>query len=80
ALASGMPRRAGTGVLIAAGALTPLVAGAPGLVALAVTLAAFYILRQAMKHRIGGTTGDTAGALVELTEAVALLAGSGLYF
>ena len=76
-LASGLPRRAGTGVLIAAGAFTPLMAGAPGLVVLAVTLAAFYILRQAMKHRIGGTTGDTAGALVEISEAVALITGSG---
>ncbi len=83
ALASGLPRRAGTGVLIAAGALALFLAGAPGLLVLALTLAAFYSLRQAMKRRIGGTTGDTAGALVELTEAVALLAallvGSGLY-
>ena len=76
ALASGLPRRAGTGVLIAAGALTPLLAGATGLLALASTLAAFYILRLAMTQRIGGTTGDTAGALVEVAEAVALLAGS----
>ncbi len=76
ALASGLPRRAGTGVLIAAGALTPLLAGAAGLLILACTLAAIYILRRAMKQRIGGTTGDTAGALVEIAEAIALIAGS----
>ncbi len=29
-----------------------------------------------MTQRIGGTTGDTAGALVEIAEAVAILAGS----
>jgi adenosylcobinamide-GDP ribazoletransferase len=76
ALASGLPRRAGTGVLIAASALTPLLAGAAGLLTLASTLAAFYILRRAMTRRIGGTTGDTAGALVEIAEAIALLAGA----
>lgn len=75
ALASGLPRRAGTGVLIAASALT-LLAGAAGLLTLASTLAAFYILRRAMTRRIGGTTGDTAGALVEIAEAIALLAGA----
>ncbi|MEE9395374.1 MAG: adenosylcobinamide-GDP ribazoletransferase [Methylococcales bacterium] len=32
----------------------------------------FVILRQIMINRIGGTTGDTAGALVELTEATIL--------
>ena len=31
-------------------------------------------LRRSMVSRIGGTTGDTAGALIELLEAGALLA------
>src|SRR5690606_28811815 len=30
--------------------------------------------RALLKHRLGGTTGDTAGALVELGEALALVA------
>ncbi|SFE33873.1 adenosylcobinamide-GDP ribazoletransferase [Nitrosomonas sp. Nm166] len=34
----------------------------------------FWFLRHLMLHRIGGTTGDTAGALVEIAETVALLA------
>jgi adenosylcobinamide-GDP ribazoletransferase len=32
-----------------------------------------YLLRRALLARIGGTTGDSAGALVELAEALALL-------
>ncbi|MBS0497812.1 MAG: adenosylcobinamide-GDP ribazoletransferase [Proteobacteria bacterium] len=37
-------------------------------------IAVFLLLRHLMLRRIGGTTGDTAGALVEITEAVVLLA------
>ncbi len=32
----------------------------------------FIVLRAIMQQRIGGTTGDTAGALIEITEAVLL--------
>jgi cobalamin synthase len=38
------------------------------------TLLLFAGLRGLMIQRIGGTTGDTAGALVELSEAMTLLA------
>jgi len=41
--------------------------------ALLVFTAVFLGLRQLMIKRIGGTTGDTAGALVEIMEAVVLL-------
>ncbi len=34
----------------------------------------FLFVRASMLHRIGGTTGDTAGALVEITEVAVLLA------
>jgi adenosylcobinamide-GDP ribazoletransferase len=37
-------------------------------------VATFLFLRHLMLHRIGGTTGDTAGALVEIAETTALLA------
>jgi adenosylcobinamide-GDP ribazoletransferase len=33
----------------------------------------FLLLRHLMLHRIAGTTGDTAGALVEITETTVLL-------
>ena len=36
--------------------------------------AVFLLLRALMVKRLGGTTGDTAGALVEITEAAVLIA------
>lgn len=44
--------------------------GACAVLAAALT---FAVMRQRMQSRIGGTTGDTAGALVEIIEAVVLL-------
>ncbi len=35
-------------------------------------LTTLTVLRQIMRQRIGGTTGDTAGALIEISEAVLL--------
>jgi adenosylcobinamide-GDP ribazoletransferase len=46
-------------------------------VALVVAVAGFVWLRQVMLRRLGGTTGDTAGALLELLE-VAMLVGLAL--
>jgi adenosylcobinamide-GDP ribazoletransferase len=43
---------------------------------LAVVVGVFFALRRLMLQRIEGTTGDTAGALVEITETVALLAAA----
>jgi len=37
------------------------------------TVMVFLLLRQAMMNRIGGTTGDTAGGLVEVVETVVLI-------
>lgn len=48
--------------------------GAVGWVALVATAGAFYGLRRAMLQRLGGTTGDTAGALLELVECCVLVA------
>jgi len=45
-----------------------------GLAGLAVAGVTFLIWRRAMLQRLGGFTGDTAGALVELTEVAVLLA------
>jgi adenosylcobinamide-GDP ribazoletransferase len=39
----------------------------------------FVALRGLMIRRLGGTTGDTAGAMVELIEAATLLAASLLH-
>ena len=51
-----------------------LLFGWMGLLALATALLLFIWLRRALLRRLGGTTGDTAGALVELGECAVLLA------
>jgi adenosylcobinamide-GDP ribazoletransferase len=68
ALADHLPRRVGWWVLSVSGLACVLIAGLSGV--LAVTLAAvlFVWLRHVMLRRLGGTTGDTAGAVLELLE------------
>jgi adenosylcobinamide-GDP ribazoletransferase len=73
ALASGLPRGAGIGIVLVGYALIPLLAGTAGLLALACSLIAFFFLRNSMNNRIGGTTGDTAGAMVEIIETIVLI-------
>ncbi len=72
ALARHLPRRAALGtVLISLSLALPFSQTWPaGLAA----LGAFFGLRRQMGRRLGGTTGDTAGALVEITETAVLVA------
>ncbi|PKH26229.1 adenosylcobinamide-GDP ribazoletransferase [Pseudomonas sp. 43NM1] len=74
ALADHLPRTAGWRVL-ALSALGCLLLGGMinGLVALLIAIAVFAWLRQVMIRRLGGTTGDTAGALLELLEMAVLV-------
>jgi adenosylcobinamide-GDP ribazoletransferase len=74
ALAAHLPRNASIVVIAATGIVVLLVTGTRGLWLLAGAIGTFLLLRALMIRRLGGTTGDTAGALVELTEMVALLA------
>lgn len=74
ALADHLPRRAGWQVLLGCALGCVLVAGWSGVFALLVASAVFIGLRQVMVRRLGGCTGDTAGALLELLE-VAVLVG-----
>ncbi|MFT5721785.1 MAG: adenosylcobinamide-GDP ribazoletransferase [Motiliproteus sp.] len=60
--------------LLAALVLLLVCFGASGILVLLCSLLLFAGLRLLMCRRLGGTTGDTAGALVELSEAVVLLA------
>lgn len=53
--------------------VTILIYGLTGLILLTIVCGLFFILRHAMMCRIGGTTGDTTGALVEMTETVVLI-------
>jgi adenosylcobinamide-GDP ribazoletransferase len=74
ALADHLPRALGWRVLLASALAGMLLGGGSGLLALLVALALFWLLRRLMCQRIGGTTGDTAGALLELLECGVLVA------
>ena len=77
ALADHLPRKAGWWVLGLSAVACVLLAGVAGLWALGLAAAGFVWLRQLMMRRLGGTTGDTAGALLELLE-VGMLVGLAL--
>ncbi|KZN18938.1 MULTISPECIES: adenosylcobinamide-GDP ribazoletransferase [Pseudomonas] len=77
ALADHLPRLAGKQVLAISALACVLMAGFSAVWALALAAAMFVWLRQVMVRRLGGTTGDTAGALLELLE-VAVLVGVAL--
>ncbi len=68
-----LPRRAALAVLGIAAAAVAALAG-PG--ALLAALAVYAALRQALRRRLGGTTGDTLGAAVELVETAVLVAAA----
>ena len=67
-----MPR-AGVSVVLAAVVLGCLLAGASGWMALALTAVTVFMVRRSLCKRLGGTTGDTAGALLELVECSVLV-------
>ncbi|SDH41174.1 cobalamin-5'-phosphate synthase [Pseudomonas flavescens] len=69
-LASHLPRSAAIAVL-AVTSLTCLLFG--GIWVMLVAMGIFYGLRRMMQQRLGGTTGDTAGALLEVLECGVLL-------
>lgn len=51
-----------------------LLLGMHGVAAMVVTMVAIFILGQLLKRTLGGQTGDTLGAAIELGELVFLLA------
>lgn len=73
ALAAHLPSAA-TRVALAASAGVSLLAGWPGLTALLAAALVLAALRRAFRHRLGGITGDTTGAAIELCETAALVA------
>lgn len=73
ALADHLPRAAGWGVLWVSVAACLLLAGFKGLAMAAVAVLVGAGLRRQMCRRLGGTTGDTAGALLELLEMAVLV-------
>ncbi|WP_297845532.1 adenosylcobinamide-GDP ribazoletransferase, partial [Pseudomonas sp.] len=73
ALADHLPRTLGKQVLLISAVGCVLVAGVSGVVALLASVVCFFWLRQLMIRRLGGSTGDTAGAMVELLEMAVLV-------
>ena len=73
ALADHLPRTLGKQVLLSSAVGCVLLAGVSGLIALSVACVSFFWLRHLMLRRLGGTTGDTAGALLELLEVAVLV-------
>ena len=57
------------GLIVLAGVLM----GASGWIALGVAAAVGMLVRRCLLRRLGGTTGDTAGALLELVECAVLV-------
>lgn len=73
ALAIHLPRTAAIVVVVVAASIV-LLLGARGAWLLLAMLFTLALLRAMMKSRIGGTTGDTAGATIEITEIAMLVA------
>jgi len=73
ALADHLPRALGKQVLLMSAVGCVLLAGVSGVIALVVAGVCFFWLRHLMLRRLQGTTGDTAGALLELLEVAVLL-------
>ena len=72
ALVEHLPR-AGLPVMLTANALGMLLFGWYGFLALVTALLVLLVVRHYLCERLGGTTGDTAGALVELVEVTVLV-------
>ncbi|WP_194789434.1 adenosylcobinamide-GDP ribazoletransferase [Pseudomonas sp. UFMG81] len=68
ALAEHLPRQAAGWVLSGCALVAVMLGGWPVLWVLGLALLVFAWLRRLMCKRLGGTTGDTAGALLELLE------------
>lgn len=74
ALADHLPRTLGKQVLCVCALGCLLVSGFAGLAALLASVVSFYWLRHLMMRRLGGATGDTAGAMLELLEMAVVVA------
>jgi len=69
-----LPKRKALRVLWACALLPVLLMGWQGVAIVVVVAVSFFAIGGALKRRLGGITGDCAGAICELLEAVALVA------
>jgi len=65
-------RRAAVGIVVA-GVIATLLLGAEAVPLLAITAATAVFLLRSFRRRLGGVTGDTLGASVEISETLALV-------
>lgn len=72
-LAENLPRQQAIRVLAASALFCLVILGWWGVWILLVCALLFYLCRQALLSRLGGFTGDAAGAVCELTEAMCLV-------
>lgn len=70
--AAHLPRLPAIAVVAATLTGVLLLFGTAGVVPSAAAIVVFVLLRQVLLQRLGGTTGDTAGATIEIIEAVVL--------
>ncbi|QKF49254.1 adenosylcobinamide-GDP ribazoletransferase [Pseudomonas graminis] len=73
ALADHLPRKTGVRMLAAVAVVCVLIGGGPAAWVLVVAAGGFFWLRRVMMRRLGGSTGDTAGAMLELLETLVLV-------
>jgi adenosylcobinamide-GDP ribazoletransferase len=72
--AAELPRRLALALVVVCSLVTVFAFGQPGVVAVLAAAATFLIMRTMLMRSLGGTTGDTAGAMVELIETAVLVA------
>lgn len=72
-LATHFPRRSTAIILVSVAVIMSLIFGRSAMVMLIASLGLFWMMRRLMIRRLGGTTGDTAGAVVEIVELTVLL-------
>lgn len=77
--AAGLAVLAATAIAIAAACAVSQPGLGGGAILLATAAAAFTVCRQLMVARIGGATGDTTGATVEVVETAMLLAAAAVW-
>lgn len=74
-MADHLPRHATGWVVLGSACAVLVCAGWRGVVLMAIAATVLVLMRTLMLRRIQGTTGDTAGALVELAEVAMLVCG-----
>lgn len=71
--AAALPRRGGVALLVGCALAVAALWRTTGLLLLAAWMAGWQVVRRGLQRRLGGVTGDTVGALCEVTETIVVL-------